>query len=77
MAIIGRDLRVPGLAARALGALAEAGIEPLGFTDHLRKVDMQVIVNETDHGASIRTLHKALIEQGAAEQPASRYRSAA
>lgn len=62
IAIIGRDLRLPGLAARALTALAEAGIEPLGFNDHLRKVDMQVIVEEDDHDACIRALHKALIE---------------
>jgi len=68
VAIIGRDLRLPGLAARALTALAEAGIEPLGFTDHLRKVDMQVIVDEADHDAAIRCLHKALIEDAAASE---------
>ncbi len=77
IAIIGRDLRLPALAARALGALAEAGIEPLGFNDHLRKVDMQVVVNEADHDASIRALHEALIEQGATDQVAASLRSAA
>ncbi len=63
ISIIGRDLRLPGLAARVLRALAEAGIEPLGFNDLLRKVDMQVIVEEGDHDACIRALHKALIEE--------------
>jgi aspartate kinase len=83
VAIIGRDLRLKGLAARALSALAEAGIEPLGFTDHLRKVDMQVIIDECDHDAAIRCLHKALIEKAEAGdlQPAktaaSRLRPAA
>jgi aspartate kinase len=63
ISILGRDLRLPGLAARALTALAEAGIEPLGFHDLLRKVDMQVVVDEGDHDACIRALHRALIEQ--------------
>src|SRR3546814_16804672 len=49
IAILGRDLRLPGLGARALTALAEAGIEPLGFNAPPRKVDMQVIVEEKDH----------------------------
>lgn len=65
IAILGRDLRLPALAARALAALAEAGIEPLGFHDLLRKVDIQVIVDEADHDAVIRALHRALIEQPA------------
>jgi aspartate kinase len=63
ISVIGRDLRLPGLGARASTALAEAGIEPLGFHDLLRKVDMQVIVDEGDHDACIRALHHALIEQ--------------
>ena len=65
ISILGRDLRVPALGARVLTALAEAGIEPLGFNDLLRKVDMQVIVDEGDHDACIRALHRALIEQAA------------
>lgn len=65
IAILGRDLRVPALAARALTALAEAGIEPLGCHDLLRKVDIQIIVDEADHDAAIRALHRALIEQPA------------
>ncbi len=60
---IGRNLRVPGLAGRALMALGEAGIEPLGFNDLMRKVDLQVIVTQDDHDATIKTLHAALVEQ--------------
>jgi aspartate kinase len=67
ISIIGRDLRLPGLAGRALTALAEAGIEPLGFNDNLRKVDMQVIVDEGDYDSCIRALHKALIEDAAVD----------
>jgi aspartate kinase len=65
ISILGRDLRLPALGARVLTALAEAGIEPLGFNDLLRKVDMQVIVDEGDHDACIRALHRALIERAA------------
>ena len=64
---IGRDLRVPGLAARALMALSDAGVEPLGFNDLMRKVDLQVIVDQADYDTTIRTLHAALVEQ--AEKP--------
>lgn len=64
---IGRDLRVPGLAARALMALSDAGVEPLGFNDLMRKVDLQVIVDQADYDATIQTLHAALVEQ--AEKP--------
>ncbi|MGD1878401.1 MAG: aspartate kinase [Kiloniellaceae bacterium] len=70
IAILGSDLRLPALGAKVLGALAEAGIEPLGFHDPMRKVDMQVIVDESDHDACIRALHRALIERA----PASRER---
>jgi aspartate kinase len=63
ISILGRDLRLPALGARVLSALAEAGVEPLGFNDLLRKVDMQVIVDEGDHDACIRALHRSLIEQ--------------
>jgi len=63
ISILGRDLRLPALGARVLTALAEADIEPLGFHDLLRKVDMQVVVDEDDHDACIRALHRALIEQ--------------
>ncbi|MEQ8355156.1 MAG: aspartate kinase [Kiloniellaceae bacterium] len=70
ISIIGRDLRLPALGARVLTALAEAGIEPLGFNDLLRKVDMQVIVDEADHDACIRVLHRALIEETSADETA-------
>jgi aspartate kinase len=69
VSVIGRDLRLPALGARVLAALAEAGIEPLGFNDLLRKVDMQVIVDESDHDACIRALHRALIEKAAEGAP--------
>lgn len=65
ISIIGRDLRLRALGARVLGALDAADIEPLGFNDLLRKVDMQVMVREEDYDACIRVLHRALIEEPA------------
>jgi len=69
VAVIGRDLPLRAPGARVLTALAEAGIEPLGLNDPLRNVDMHVIVDEADHDASIRALHKALIERPAEAVP--------
>jgi hypothetical protein len=37
--------------------------------DLLRKVDMQVVVDEGDHDACIRALHRALIEQAGDKAP--------
>lgn len=62
VSVIGRNLRIPGLAVRALTALARAGIEPLGFNDLMRKVDIQVIVDNAEYDAAIRALHRGLIE---------------
>src|SRR3546814_12229604 len=56
IAILGRDLRLPGLGARALTALAEAGIGPLGLTDLPPKVHSQVVVYAEDPDACTRAL---------------------
>jgi aspartate kinase len=62
--VLGRNLDRPDLALDALRALSEAGIRPLGFNDLMRKVDLQVIVDQSDHDAAIRALHARLIESG-------------
>jgi aspartate kinase len=59
---IGRDLRQAKVAARAITMLDAAGIEPLGIHDLMRKVDLQVIVEENDFDAAIVALHKGLVE---------------
>ncbi|MBO6836537.1 MAG: aspartate kinase [Alphaproteobacteria bacterium] len=69
---IGRDLKVPGLALRALASLEKAGIEPIGFNDMMRKVDLQVIVDQSDHDAAIQALHEGLVEaQAGGEEKAA------
>ena len=67
---IGRDLRNPSLLTQAIDVLAKAGIAPLGLHDLMRKVDLQVIVEESDFEAAIIALHRGLVEEWAPEQPA-------
>lgn len=59
---LGRDLAVPGLAQRALKALSDAGVQALAFNDLMRKVDLQVIVDQADHDRAVIALHKGLVE---------------
>jgi aspartate kinase len=66
---IGRDLRHPAILSQAIGVLAEAGIAPLGVNDLIRKVDLQVIVEEPDFETAIQVLHRGLIEDWARSQP--------
>ncbi len=59
---IGRDLASPRVLAQAMRALADAGIEPLGVHDLMRKVDLQVVVEPDHFEATVAALHKGLIE---------------
>lgn len=62
-------MRSPRVLTRAIGALADAGIEPLGVHALLRKVDLQVIVEPDQFEATVSALHTGLIEDwSAAEQ---------
>lgn len=63
---IGRDLGSPRVLTQAVQALSDAGIEPLGVHDLLRKVDLQVVVEPDQFEATIAALHKGLIENWAA-----------
>ena len=49
--------------SRAIEALDQAGIEPVGITDMVRKVDLQVMVEEDDFDAAVIALHKGLVER--------------
>ena len=59
---IGSDMQVPGILAKAVGALADAGISILAVHQCMRQVDMQFILDEADYGLAIKSLHKSLIE---------------
>lgn len=65
---IGRDLSGTALLLQAIRALSEAGIEPLGVHDLIRKVDLQVVVEQADFEAATKALHKGLIENWAPAQ---------
>ncbi|HLV84147.1 aspartate kinase [Devosia alba] len=65
---IGRDLSGTAVLMQAIKALADASIEPLGVHDLIRKVDLQVVVEQVDFEATIKALHKGLIENWAPAQ---------
>ncbi|SDU18002.1 aspartate kinase [Halopseudomonas salegens] len=59
---IGSDLKVKGILAKTVAALAEAGISIQAVHQSMRQVEMQCIVKEEDYDAAVVALHKALIE---------------
>jgi aspartate kinase len=63
---IGSDLKVQGLTALAVSALANADIEILGVHQLLRNVDIIFIVNDQDYVAAVQALHESLIEKSPA-----------
>lgn len=71
IAAIGRNLRDASLLPRIVSVLDAAGIVPLGIHDPMRKVDIQVVVEDADHDAAIIAMHRALIgtESQTAEVP--------
>ncbi|MGV8842037.1 MAG: aspartate kinase [Pseudomonas sp.] len=60
---IGSDLKVKGILAKTVAALAEAGISIQAVHQSIRQVGMQCVVNEEDYAAAIAVLHRALIER--------------
>lgn len=59
---IGSDLKVKGILAKTVAALAEAGISIQAIHQSIRQVEMQCVVNEEDYDDAIAALHRALIE---------------
>jgi len=62
---IGRNLRDPSLLTRVVRVLDAANILPLGIHDPMRKIDIQVVVEDADHDGAIIAMHRALIENDA------------
>lgn len=63
VSVIGANINEPGITARALGALHNAGIDLLGLHQVSRKTDVQVVIQEEHFDESICALHAALVEQ--------------
>ncbi len=59
---IGSDMKVPGILARSVKALADEKISILAMHQCMRQVDMQFVVDEDDYEKSIVALHGVLIE---------------
>lgn len=59
---IGSDMKVPGMLAQTVQALADAGISVLAVHQSMRQVDMQFVVQEGDYETAVRSLHNCLIE---------------
>ncbi|HCJ28718.1 MAG TPA: aspartate kinase [Pseudomonas sp.] len=59
---IGSDLKVKGILAKTVAALAGAGISIQAVHQSIRQVEMQCVVNEEDYDAAVAALHRALIE---------------
>ncbi|OZB18908.1 MAG: aspartate kinase [Hyphomonas sp. 34-62-18] len=63
VSVIGADINVPGITARALGALHEASVSLIGLQQVSRKTDIQAVIQEEDFDTAICALHEALVEQ--------------
>lgn len=59
---IGSDIKVKGMLAKTVSALAAADISILALHQTQRQVEMQCIVASSDYQAAIKALHHALIE---------------
>jgi aspartate kinase len=59
---IGSDMKIPGILAKTVQAVASNNISVLALHQSMRQVDMQFIVNESDYAATVKSLHEALVE---------------
>jgi aspartate kinase len=59
---IGSDMKVQGILAQAVQAIAKAGVNVLAMHQSMRQVDMQFIVSDDDYETAVRSLHGALVE---------------
>ena len=59
---IGSHMKVKGILARTVSALAEAGINVMALHQSIRQVEMQCVVSDEDYEQAVIALHAALIE---------------
>lgn len=59
---IGSDMKIPGILAKTVQAMALQNISVLAVHQTMRQVDMQFIVNESDYDETVKCLHAALVE---------------
>ena len=61
---IGSFMKVKGILAATVVALADAGINVMALHQSIRQVEMQCVVSEDDYEKAVIALHAALIENG-------------
>ncbi len=59
---MGSNMKVAGMLAKTVSALAEHDISVLAMHQSMRQVDMQFIINEEDYDLAIKSLHECLVE---------------
>ena len=59
---IGSDMKIPGILAKTVAALAGKNISVLAFHQSMRQVDMQFVIDEEDYARAIQNLHRCLVE---------------
>lgn len=59
---IGSDMKIPGLLAKTVSALADKNISVLALHQSMRQVDIQFVVGEVDYESAIKSLHRCLVE---------------
>ncbi len=62
VSVIGSNMKIPGVLAKAAQALATNGINVLALDQSMRQVNIQFIVERQDFGAAQVALHRALVE---------------
>lgn len=60
---IGSDLKVSGILAKTVSALADAKISIQALHQSMRQVEMQCVVNEEDYESAVKAMHHVLIER--------------
>jgi len=59
---IGSDMKVSGMLAKTVQAVATNGVSVLAVHQSMRQVDMQFVVDQSDYEKTVKSLHEALIE---------------
>lgn len=59
---IGSDMKITGILAKTVQAMANLNISVLAVHQAMRQVDMQFIVHESDYENAVKSLHQSLVE---------------
>lgn len=59
---IGSDMKIPGILAKTVSALAEKQISVLAMHQSMRQVDMQFVIDEDAYTDAMKSLHCHLVE---------------